>query len=123
MNLLDCGAQLILADVCEKAASHKTISLTPLRDGIVTEALERIAELVLLQLFPLWQGQRTVGVLRCWVNIIDQVRSVLIACHIRLKLVVLGLRSVEISSKRHRGRVEKQRCPFLRKMHFRISSG
>jgi hypothetical protein len=123
MNLLHCGAQLVLANVREKATSHKTISLPPLCYGIVAEALERIAELVLLQLLTLWQGQGTVGVLRCRVDLIDQVWPVLIASHVRLKLVVLGLSSVEISRKRHRGRVEKQRCPFLGKLNFGISSG
>jgi len=97
VNFLNSRPQFLLPDVREETSSHEPVSLASLCDGIVTETLQGVAELVLLQLLSRWQGQWAVRVLRCRVDLVNQVWPVLITRHVSLELVILVLRSIEIS--------------------------
>lgn len=113
VDLLNGRSELFLSQMGEKTTGHKSVALTALCDRVVSEFLERIAKLILLEFFVSGQGKGTIGVLWCRVDLVDQVRLVLIRSHVGLILVILLLSSVEISCKVHRGRVEEKRGASL----------
>jgi hypothetical protein len=80
---------------------YKSLSLTPLAYCVVSEPLKRIAKLLTMQDFSLLHWQRSIGVLRSGINIIDQIRSILIGGHVMLELLILVLSTIEIPRERH----------------------
>lgn len=86
-----------MSEVSEQAPSHKSISLPGLGEGQVLELLEGVSELLSLKLLSFFEGG-LIRVLRGRVDAVDQVRAVLIGCHIVFELLVLILSLVEIAS-------------------------
>ncbi len=107
MYVLNSLPEFLLSDVSEEPAGHHPLPVPLLGELIVPELLEGVAELLPLQDGLLRERVRTVRVLRRWVDLVNQIRPVLVGRHIRLKPHILVLRTVEVPSEVHSRLCEK----------------
>jgi hypothetical protein len=85
--------------VGEKTAGHETVTLPTLGKRVVAETFQGVAKFGSLKLLARGERKGAVRILWGRVDLIDQLRFVLIGCHISLILEILFLCSIEISRK------------------------
>ena len=96
MYVLYSLSELLLPEMREEPAGHDSFPLPLLPDLVVFEPLKGVSELLPVKRHVVWQGMRAIRVLRGRVNIVDQIRPVLVGCHVSLVLHFLVLGTVEI---------------------------
>ncbi len=80
----------------EKSTGKETLPLAALGESVIAESLERGLELLTVNL--LGAGKHgLIWVLRGGVDVVDELRLVLVGRHVSLVLVVLVLRTVEVA--------------------------
>ena len=93
--------ELLLPEMSVEPAGHDSLPLSLLTELVIAEPLEGVPELLPVEGRLLWQRVRAIRVLRGRVDLVDQIRTVLVGCHISLILNILILSPVEVSRKVH----------------------
>lgn len=99
MDLLHRLLQLFVPQMSEQTPGHEPLSLSSLRQSVVSEAFKGVAELSPVKHWrgPLLLEVMRVRVLRGWIDPVYEFGFVLIGSHVSLVVVVLVLGAVEVT--------------------------